>query len=140
MDDFEYFGDGGDHFQPPEECIFQDEVGAYNRSSGSMMNISRTTKGESCEGKFKTLVMLKIDMLKQRGIVINIENIFSSNLRYPEYKNPLAYVLGYYVLEAKEIDMAKFKKVTRFLKDSDDTVMPEDVIRYATLWKKTLMK
>lgn len=74
-----------------------------------------------------------------------IENI--KNLNTPEYKNPTAYILGYYIAEGSEISLnqERLRRVFKMLNHSeftdentyivsDKSVLEPDIIRYARLW------
>jgi hypothetical protein len=83
-------------------------------------------------------------ILVKEDLNIILENI--KNVNKPEFKNPTAFVLGYYVANdsTKEINMKKFEKVQNILynnygddneyKVSDNTVTEVDIVRYGRLW------
>ena len=146
MDGDEYDGDeyDGNRYNVDYE---QQERGARGRSTmtgrGSE-NISKSTRNATPEDRFKTIVNAKCMKLKSylKLTDTDISKILSSiqKVSNPQYKNPLAYILGYYVLSYGNISESKFKTVKDLLEDQtfltmDDSVMPADVIRYATLWQ-----
>lgn len=70
---------------------------------------------------------------------------YISFLSNPEYKNPIAFILGYIASNGgKGMDKVTFKRADSALKkiviDADLNITPPDIIRYAKLWKKLVEK
>ena len=74
------------------------------------------------------------DYLNVGGDWINRLTELSSNIRNIQYKNPKAFILGYYVLENNKISKKKFDFVSKNILKNIDDVKGEDVIRYARLF------
>ena len=56
------------------------------------------------------------------------------------FKNPLAYALGYFIIDRNHIgqkymNINKFQKIKKIVKDQEDVVSLPDVIRYARMWQ-----
>ena len=90
------------------------------------------------EERFQKLVEIYVFRLKddmklgdeEQDEVMNISWV--PNIRY---KNAIAYIFGYYVLDdRKQIVPEKIQKSRKLLKEFDEEVSIEDVIRYARLW------
>lgn len=62
----------------------------------------------------------------------------AEKVRHPQYKNPLGFVLGYYIIKdgGDSINMGHFKYVRKNtdLLSGDKLVKMEDVLRYGRLW------
>ena len=126
---------------------FMEEIGAWGRSAGTVL-VSASTKGASPAEKFKTIVHAMFQKLKadeqdraekrftEKRLTTLIDNVYK--LKKPEYKNPMAYILGCVGSnEGKRIDKVNIDKVKEFL-PADETVTLPDIIRYAYLWKKIM--
>ena len=92
--------------------------------------------------KFKILVAIMFANYKDELILsfkdldILIEKIdFVDNVFY---KNPLAYILGYYSLDKKKISKKRFEHVCNTVLKTIDYIKPPDIIRYGRLWIKIL--
>lgn len=59
---------------------------------------------------------------------------YIKNVPYPGYKNPEAFVLGYFVGKSGSINEKQFKFITSKLLDLNVSIKPMDVLRYANLW------
>jgi hypothetical protein len=88
--------------------------------------------------KFKVLVSIMYSKyrddlhLSNRDFDILVEKAdFIDNI---QYKNPLAYIFGYYVLEKGKIDKRRFDTLCTNILNTVDYIKPPDVIRYARLW------
>lgn len=140
-----------------EDEIYQMEIGAFERvGAGRPLEILRTTFGGSFqnakvaelykrltrftktpEEKFKELFSILVEKYSNLNIsdsqLITLNNLFDriDNLKY---KNPAAFLFGYYILDKdKKIDKKKLEKIDKILVDQfvDLGVEREDVIRYA---------
>lgn len=140
-----------------EDEIYQMEIGAFERvGAGRPLEILRTTFGGSFkdakvaelykrltrftktpEEKFKELFSILVEKYSSLNIsdsqLLFLNNLFDriDNLKY---KNPAAFLFGYYILgKDKEIDKKKLEKIDKILVDQfvDLGVEREDVIRYA---------
>lgn len=62
----------------------------------------------------------------------------AENVRNPQYKNPLGFVLGYYIIKdgGGDINMDNFKYVKKNINilSGDKFVKMEDILRYGRLW------
>lgn len=137
-----------DYFEE-EEQLYVPEGNFWERAGGgAVAPISKSTKGASPEDKFKTIVNSKFLSLRQhlklndKDLEIVINGI--QNLNKPQFKNPLAYVLGFYVNTGRVINKERFKIAVKLIEDKDfmtqeDYVTSPDIIRYAILWN-TLRK
>jgi hypothetical protein len=74
----------------------------------------------------------------------DMEKIYKyvSQLNEPGFKNPVGYMLGYYIVDRRgKIDKERFNKVIEDVLprvQNDIFIKPEDVIRYARLWNNLL--
>lgn len=91
--------------------------------------------------KFMAYVMTVTRSMNDQGIVkINrpemvyiVDKI--NSLPFPQYKNPTAFVLGYWVTnENDEIDKRKLDRLSSQLNKLDYPVRLYDIVRYGNLW------
>lgn len=66
-----------------------------------------------------------------------------SNTPFIQYKNPSAFVLGYYATKGGKQDitqerLAKAVAMLDIVNQTKDIVSPPDIIRYATFWREVL--
>ena len=64
-----------------------------------------------------------------------------NSIKNVRFKNPLGYVLGYYVndisnIGSKYINKTKFKKIKKIVKAESEVISLPDIIRYARMWSK----
>lgn len=64
-----------------------------------------------------------------------------NTIKNVRFKNPLGYVLGYYVndinnIGIKYINPTKFKKIKKIVKTESEVISLPDIIRYARMWSK----
>ena len=144
-DYYEGYGSG-------DEERFEDEFGAFERAGGGVgaghlreivggkfEKIQKRMKHvyASEEEKFKEAVNVCLMKYKDYFGYEDYEKIFSSIDRVPDirYKNPCAYIFGYYVKRGNKIDKGNFTKITRLIKNEEiEGITPPDVIRYARFW------
>lgn len=65
-----------------------------------------------------------------------------NSIKNVRFKNPLGYVLGYYVNDIsnignKYINKTKFKKIKKIVKTESEVISLPDIIRYSRMWSKT---
>jgi len=60
-------------------------------------------------------------------------------LTAPKFKNPTAYVLGYWVSQNGTFDRKRFDNVVKLIDELIYPVKPYDIIRYTNLWLNRLM-
>lgn len=58
----------------------------------------------------------------------------TAKLKDVQHKNPIAYILGYYVMKDKDISKEKLNYIFKEVLSHIEDVKPPDVIRYARLW------
>jgi hypothetical protein len=142
--------DNDDDYSSDEfsEQEYMDEINAHERTGG----VTNTTLTLS-----EKIVMNPLDKfiynLKNIINVINRERdeiLFddetkiylermASNLEHVGNKNVLCYILGFYIIENKQINKSKFNKAISILElNLDDSVMNADIIRYGRLWENML--
>lgn len=63
----------------------------------------------------------------------------SQLLEFPQYKNPTAYVVGYYILTDGVISKAKLNAITPHFEKFEYPIRPPDAVRYANLWINELL-
>ena len=67
---------------------------------------------------------------------------YISKLHEPGYKNPIGYMLGYYIVDRRgHIDKTRFDNIIKTVLpkiQNDISIKAEDVIRYARLWSNLL--
>lgn len=70
------------------------------------------------------------------------EMIFKAQLlSFPEYKNPTAYVIGYYILgNDKTISKERLNRVIPYFEKFEYPIRPTDAVRYANLWINELIE
>lgn len=92
--------------------------------------------------KFKILVSVMFATYKDelqlsfKDFDILIEKI--DYLENISYKNPLAYILGYYTIDKNSINKKRFENVCEIVLKTLDYIKPPDVIRYGRMWLKLL--
>ena len=64
-----------------------------------------------------------------------------NSIKNVRFKNPLGYVLGYYVNDIsnignKYINKTKFKKIKKIVKAESEVISLPDIIRYSRMWSK----
>lgn len=140
-----------------EDQEFQAERGAFERAGGSRLDILSTLIGTgkgsnkleelnkklfrlnlSKKEKFQIFLSVFFDKLQD---VLGLSNldldrmlIISDRIQKIEYKNPIAFIIGYHVCGAKDIDINALEEVKKkkILVRFDEVTLP-DVIRYARL-------
>ena len=81
-------------------------------------------------------LMHKSNIFYDKDITLILESI--SLLDNPSYKNPTAFILGYFATNGgNKIDKNKLKKTFDIIKNKeilDTSITPPDIIRYCRLW------
>jgi hypothetical protein len=146
MDDF------FDEFEA-EEYGMEAEIKAFERVSATnpfldLLSSSSVIEGEKRRGKptaptdkfylnaYKAVKRLndETDIKITPQDVVNMADK-SRKIIDLQYKNPLAYILGYIVSSGgRDIDKAKLKSAVEILRE-DDGVEAPDIVRYARFWK-----
>jgi hypothetical protein len=68
------------------------------------------------------------------------EMLFKAQLiKYPEFKNPTAYVVGYYILQGNTINKKKLDNISAHFSKFEYPIRPHDAIRYANMWINELL-
>ena len=142
--------DENDHYQPEIHAF--DRV-AYNDFDGTVPKTRLEHAMQEPIEKFKQNVKGVAHNLNSKNITITktqIKEMIDSaeQLKHVEHKNPTAYVLGFLANKMEIDDLRHFidlydyviKKVLIHVVDTEDSVQPHDVIRYARLWKTMLTK
>uniref|UniRef100_A0A6C0H3B7 Uncharacterized protein n=1 Tax=viral metagenome TaxID=1070528 RepID=A0A6C0H3B7_9ZZZZ len=163
-DDWESSGcerdDDDDECEEDRDVTFEAEIDAYKRVGlpglGGDVPKTRLEKSQQDPLEKFTQSVLAI-LLKIRSTdVINIEDndikIMVKQAAYldtVERKNPTAYVLGFLSTKPKKLSDANeltedlFNKIVNKVlpvTDSDASVFPHDIIRYARLWENLCLK
>ena len=150
IDENEY----ADYFEDQE---FQAERGAFERAGGGRLDILGTLIGSgkgsnkleelnkklfrlnlSKKEKFQIFLSVFFDKLNDVLGLTNLDLdrmlIISERVQKIEYKNPIAFILGYHVCGEKDIDTKALKEIQdkKILVKFDEVSLP-DVIRYARL-------
>lgn len=90
--------------------------------------------------KFNILLGIHLEQLSEyiKGVSLEALNDLVSKVKYIHYKNPIGFILGFYVLKNKEIQRDKLEYVSRsVLKNISDVKVP-DIIRYSRMFQKIL--
>jgi hypothetical protein len=118
---------------------FVDEVNIYERTVfDSIDKFSPDDK----KMKFRKYADAIARNLREQGVVrISDSEIggiikMAEHVPHSEYKNPTAFVLGYYVTKKGNIDKTTFGRVKSSFKffDVNGTMKESDVLRYSNLW------
>jgi hypothetical protein len=126
---------------------FQNEMGAYSRAGGGI-NIGLVGADGKIDqsiidplDRFKIIVDAKARMLTDTPYITELDiNVLlenANNLKYVNYKNSTAYVLGYIVSKGgREIEITHFNDIIKQILPifHDDSIKPPDIIRYSRLW------
>jgi hypothetical protein len=126
---------------------FQNEMGAYLRAGGGV-NIGLIGADGKIDqsildplDRFKIIVdatarkLIDTQYITEIDINVLLEN--ANNLKYVNYKNSTAYVLGYIVSKGgSEIEITHFNDIIKKILPifHDDSIKPPDIIRYSKLW------
>lgn len=137
-------------FEKNDEYDFQPEMGAFERV-GAPGSIYLGQKAQTRMEKAMMDPLLKFrqyvdaicrNLNNWEKVNISEESIEymlkkAENLKHIEAKNPTGYILGYIASNGGgDITKTKFNHVVKdILPHSEVAIQPEDVIRYARLWK-----
>lgn len=131
------------------EQEFMAEINAFERAGGAvagkLTNIEKMAMNPLEKFRYNLRnKMIGLNTLQERPLfddnIINYLEDMAINLDNIERKNVIAYILGFYSIKQKKIDIEKFKFVTMEilpLLDNDD-ITPPDIIRYGRLWGNLL--
>ena len=132
----------------------EDEFGAHERAAGFMhyllpevlmggrlekiqKKLKRMQASE--DEKFAEVVWIYLNKYKDYFTKEDWTKILDSIAKVEdiEYKNPCAYIFGYYVIQGNRIDKKNLDKIFKLIRDEDiEIVSPPDIIRYARFWIK----
>ena len=130
-----------------EKVEYMTEIKAHERSSfmyakpTSLKNVAMPR--EAFKIRLNNAFDKSIRLLKglhKDDIQRMIEPLWS--IEHIEFKNPVAYMLGYYVVVGNRIDRGRFDIVKRELENittQRNEITPTDVIRYAYYWINVLL-
>lgn len=114
--------------------------GFQSKEARRLENINRKLfqLGLTPEEKFKIMISIFFNTHNSTLKLGNDDlDILSrvDNVKNAGYRNPIAWIFGYYVVVDKRIKKDKLEKVKGLLKDIEEVGL-EDVIRYARYWMK----
>jgi hypothetical protein len=135
-----------------------DEVGAYERAGfGELTELLGYSTLPSLEGareitdpidRFVSMVYAVSKNISDSGkmqitdneIIEMLSKVRLNLVKHVVYKNPLAYVLGFVVTRGGgNINTSVFNTIVNiilpYILTTENTVLPEDVVRYARFWK-----
>tara|TARA_Y200000002_G_scaffold345147_1_gene318837 strand:- start:175 stop:639 length:465 start_codon:yes stop_codon:yes gene_type:complete len=130
---------------PEEQPYYGQEFAAFQRTGGmhSLLSGDRKT-GITDSERFAErlnayLQQYREELFDNSHISFLLEKIDS--IRNIRFKNPLAYALGYYIVDInrmgkKYINNKKFQKIKKIVKSQEEVVSLPDIIRYARMWEK----
>jgi len=149
-------GDGGDDYEYQAERAAVERTGK-RQSLGDFVNVFADMKDKKQELLQRRLLLegMSDEERFTRSVGIYAKTIFAdhigeirgqeqkkietmiSKLQHIKYKNPLAFLLAYYVLkkekEKEKIDRDKMKLFIKICKDNAIEITKEDIIRYFRL-------
>ncbi len=131
-----------------EENQFQNEYNVYGRVGGYLQNdiLGELGTGEADIDmrdpvpRFRSFTKIVAQDMTKQGIISlqrrDIQYILDQiqYISHVKYKNPTAYVLGFWVARDGSIDKKKFQKLSLSLSNLDYPIKQPDVIRYANMW------
>ena len=124
----------GQEFKAFERAGFQNILLTGDRSSGILSDQERfAEKVNVYLQKYRDELFNDSQMNYLLDKINSIKNV--------RFKNPLGYVIGYYVTDRnrygeKYINVQKYNKIKKIVKDESDVISLPDVIRYARMWHK----
>lgn len=127
-----------DYFYEDEEFAYEYNIGERVGEAGELDGPSEDPKDP--HQKFNTFVQAIAHSLNQNnfcsiGARQLQEMTFKSQLlKFPQYKNPTAFVVGYTIVDDGVISKQKFEKILPHFDKFEYPIRPEDAIRYANLW------
>ena len=139
-DDNDYYGDGDD-FGMAERDAFNRVGGFGNGVLGANTNWKEKRDPYVIfkEQVNATVLSFNDTFFENMGLVSDIKNILDKveRVKYVEYKNPYAFVLGYlsYGKSPEYIRNNIFSKLVRLNQSNSNNVTEEDVIRYMRLFR-----
>ena len=151
-DDYDYDDDRENDYDGGDDKKYQSEVGAFDRVGyGNFIDtkIGDSKKDHTSQTPLERFVT-QVDAISRNISDVTRYNIGQSSIDYMikkadlltfvEYKNPLAYVLGYISSKGgKGIDSSTVEESFKILKKmSTENVQNADVIRYARLWENLI--
>lgn len=143
-DDDERYNDEGE-FIPDIGALNRAEIFLDDRNAGNRTAGGRKNEVKNDKQKFKIFVNIVANaMVEQRVLDLNKNEINfilsqTDEVSLPEYKNPTAFVLGYWVSKKGQIDAKSLVRIKPELTKLDYPIRLYDVIRYARLWTTQLL-
>ncbi len=142
--------DYGDYFMD-DEPQFGDEFAVFERVGGKQLGLTdidgkQIRIGQDPLDKFQIIVdALSRKLINEFNNVYldedDITRLIDTARKFRDtvkYKNPYAYILGYIVSDGgKKINKARFDTIKNNILPkfvNDDSVRPEDVLRYGRFW------
>lgn len=148
MDDDDF-----DDFEEFEESAFVEEEVRFEmgfKHFEQMAHFGDTApRDESSDPvvRFENFVFVVGRDMKSHGINLSPEDIRTihqhiADTPHPGFKNPTAFILGYWVTvkDKKQINKTRFKRVESELQNMTYPVQPFDVVRYGNLWIEHLWR
>jgi hypothetical protein len=135
-------------FQETQEIEYQQEFGAFNRAEIMYDKHTSLRHAANPQEAFKIRLGKAFDKystsLGMARNELDTMNVPITLMDHVEFKNPIAYMLGYYVLNkgTGEIDKPRFTKASNFLDQISitESFVAEDIIRYAIYWQTSLLQ
>jgi hypothetical protein len=131
-----------------DDIQFADEVNVFSRVGVEGLLGSGQFLQRDVQQRFHVYVDATARMLKQRDVVMlsepEIQGLLGKlkDVPNPRYKNPIGFVLGYYITLRGNIDVKRFGMVKKNLRNIDypggAEIRESDVLRYCNLWIEQL--
>ena len=123
----------GDEFKAFERIGFQNILLSGDRKTGIISDEERFAEKVNVY-----LQKYREELFDDSQISYLLDKI--NSIKDVRFKNSLAYVLGYYVVDSdsinKYINKNKFNKIKKIIKTESEIVSLPDIIRYARMWMK----
>ena len=144
-EDNDAFDDEEEQPQDEEDDWVQEEVAERDVFGRVGISIIASGGEKSPKEVFRKTIAAIFDTIKDQ-LKLSKEDLNNMSepverLTHIQYKNPTAYILGYYVTKGGKQDISKesLKKAEAANPDSSNVTLP-DIIRYSVYWKDTVAK
>lgn len=126
------------------DTIFLDEVGAFERAGVMAITATRHEIQTDPKKRFRVFVNATALSLSADKILpmtrrdVDVINAAAEKIEAPEYKNPLGFVLGYFVARkgSSFADQLKYINSRIDTISSDRLVKTVDAVRYGRMWQR----
>jgi hypothetical protein len=144
--DDEFFPEDAENsYEYEDEIRFEPEYNVRDRMGGVIEDeLIKTRDMRDPVQRFAAFVQVVTRSMNAQNIVsisrkdLNFLVEKALEVSAGQYKNPTAFVLGYWLTidsDYTELNKEKFKRLAPNLKDLEYPIRPYDAVRYANLWK-----